>query len=457
MEKISVIIPALNEEKTIAKVIETAKSSPDVHEVIVVDDKSADQTVAEAKRAGAQVIESKMLGKGTSMGEGFQAASCDILIYLDADLRNLDTNVIEALANPILSGEADFVKSSFGRKAGRITELVAKPLLELFFPEAANFEQPLSGMIAGKREFFSKVKFEPDYGVDIGILLDMLAAGARIKEVHIGRIEHRMKSWRKLRGMSFQVSRAIIKRAQKMHKITLIDLTEIEQIEQELFNALENTMAEAKKLAIFDMDGTLLEGRTILALAGKFGFLGHAEEIMSNEHDSVIRMKKLALMLRGKTLAEFLEVIDAIPIMRGANELIAELKRLGYTIGIVSDSYDLAAERLKEKLGLDFAIANNLGIMNGVLTGEVTLPSIWVVGSFCTEHKICKLNVIQALAMKAGITLNDCLAVGDNVADCCMLKHAGIGVAFSPKAECVRQSANIVIEQSDLRKIVDYV
>ena len=456
MAQISVIIPALNEEKTIAKIVETAKSSPNVHEVIVVDDKSVDKTVAEAKRVGAIVIESKMLGKGTSMADGFQAASGDILIYLDADLKNMSSQVIESLAKPILSGEADFVKSSFGRKAGRITELVAKPLLELFFPEATGFQQPLSGMIAGKREFFSKVKFEPDYGVDVGILLDMLSAGASIMEVHIGRIEHKMKSWRKLRGMSFQVSKAIIKRAQKLNKISLIDLTEIEQIEQELSNALENTMAAAKKLAIFDMDGTLLEGRTIMALANKFGFLGQAEEIMSNEHDLGVRMMKLASMLRGRSSAEFLEVIDAIPLMRGAKYLIAELKRLGYTIGIVSGSYDLAAGRLKEKLGLDFAIANNLGVMNGVLTGEVTIPSIWIE-SFCTEHKICKLNVIQALAKKAGITLNDCLAVGDNEPDCCMLKHAGIGVAFSPKAECVRQSANILIEQCDLQKIIEYI
>ena len=226
MATTSVIIPALNEEKTIARVVEIAKASRNVSEVIVVDDKSNDRTIAEARRAGAAIIKSRMRGKGISMSEGFQAASGNILVYLDADLRNLEHDIIEVLIKPILSGEADFVKSNFGRKGGRVTELVAKPLLELFFPEAADFKQPLSGIIAGKKEFFSKVKFEPNYGVDVGILLDMLSVGAKVMEIHVGHIGHRMKSWRNLRSMATNVAEAILKRAHAKNRIMLLNLSE---------------------------------------------------------------------------------------------------------------------------------------------------------------------------------------------------------------------------------------
>ena len=107
----------------------------------------------------------------------------------------------------------DFVKSTFERAGGRVTELVAKPLLELLFPDNCNFSQPLSGIIAGKKEKFDKIELEKDYGVDIGILLDMIKMNAKIKEVNIGTIDNCSQSWKSLSKMSKQVMVAILKRA----------------------------------------------------------------------------------------------------------------------------------------------------------------------------------------------------------------------------------------------------
>jgi glucosyl-3-phosphoglycerate synthase len=207
---ISVIIPALNEGKTIGNVVRFCFSHSKVSEVIVVDDQSKDHTVAEATAAGARIITSAIPGKGMSMKEGIAAASNDIIVFLDGDIDPYPMQTIHMLTDPIINDEADFVKASFSRNAGRITELVAKPLLSILFPELLKFSQPLGGMIAGRKPFFDAIDFLYDYGVDIGILIDMHEAGARIREVCIGHIENKSKPWQELPRMSKEVVSAIL-------------------------------------------------------------------------------------------------------------------------------------------------------------------------------------------------------------------------------------------------------
>ena len=171
---ISVIIPALNEEKTIRKVIRQAKRNELVSEIIVVDDQSMDNTISEAKKEQVKIITSTRLGKGDSMREGMMVAKNEILVFLDADIPNYAADIVDKLTQPLINDEADFVKSYFERQAGRVTEILVKPMLEFFFPHLLQFKQPLSGMIAGKKSFFQKAKvdFENDYGADIGLLID---------------------------------------------------------------------------------------------------------------------------------------------------------------------------------------------------------------------------------------------------------------------------------------------
>ena len=108
MENISVVIPALNEEKTIANIVRIAKKTPHVKEVIVVDDCSSDQTMKEAKKAGAKVVQSKILGKGASMRDGLRAATQPVVAFIDADLSNVKSDIVWRLCEPVLAGEADF-------------------------------------------------------------------------------------------------------------------------------------------------------------------------------------------------------------------------------------------------------------------------------------------------------------------------------------------------------------
>ncbi|MBI5857820.1 MAG: glycosyltransferase [Sphingobacteriales bacterium] len=210
---VSVIIPALNEGRTIGHVVRLAKGSPNVNEVVVVDDNSVDNTVEEAQRAGAVVITSTKLGKGTSMKDGLHYASNSIIAFLDADITTYPVNIIRLLTESIIADRADFCKSYFSRQAGRVTELLAKPLLSILYPGFPLFLQPLSGMIAGKKDLFEMIEFEDGYGVDIGILIDMHQIGARINEVYIGHIENSMHPLEELGKMSKEVASVILKKA----------------------------------------------------------------------------------------------------------------------------------------------------------------------------------------------------------------------------------------------------
>lgn len=212
VNKVTVIIPALNEEKSIERVINKIRNSTIKSNIIVVNNASTDKTAELASKNGAKVIECETKGKGYAMEKGIQYADTDITVFIDGDLEIYNEDVIKSMITPIVEKDVGFVKSAFIREGGRVTELVAKPLLDLLFPNIFKFEQPLSGIIAGKTEYFKKVVFEKDYGVDIGILLDMIKLGAEVEEVHIGKVDNNSKSWESLNEMSKQVMNAILKR-----------------------------------------------------------------------------------------------------------------------------------------------------------------------------------------------------------------------------------------------------
>ena len=456
---LTAIIPALNEEFTIGKVVHFCINHPLINEVIVVDDKSEDNTASIAAETGAKVIISEVRGKGISMKDGVNAASNELFIFLDADIDNYPEETITLLSEPLLLDEADFIKGTFSRNAGRVTELVAKPLLNIFYPGLAEFSQPLSGMIAGKKSFFKRLKFFNDYGVDIGILIDMYLMKARIKEVNIGYIENKSKPWEALGKMSKEVAKAIITKAQQQspEDVTEEEVKSIEEINRQMNYALQENLSGFHKMAVFDMDNTILKGRFIDACAKKFGFTAQLEDLRETETDSIILTKRIGLLLKGKTIDELLDVVHKIEMIDDIKEVVVSLKKKGYIVGIISNSYTLITNYVMRNIGADFAYANQMEFFEGRATGEVGMPFYFFGSpeSIC-GHSYCKTNAMQYACEKYNVYFKNCIAIGDSKDDRCMVGHAGKGFAFCTTDELLKKMANKQINEQSFQSLLTH-
>ncbi|MEX6690620.1 HAD-IB family phosphatase [Danxiaibacter flavus] len=457
---VSVIIPALNEEKTIKSIVLFCLQNPLVNEVIVVDDKSEDNTVAEATSGGATVVISETRGKGISMRDGINKASNEILVFLDGDINPYPDETIALLTEPLLLNEVDFVKGTFARNAGRVTELVAKPLLTIFYPGLAHFSQPLSGMIAGKKNFFDRIKFYNDYGVDVGILIDMYLMKARIKEVNIGYIENKSKPWEALGKMSKEVAKAIIAKTQQQNPTEVDEeyVKSLEEINRQMHDVLQEKLASFKKMAIFDMDDTILKGRFIDACAKKFGFSAKLEDLRERDTDPIILTKHIGLLLKGRTIDELLDVVHNIEIVEDVKPVISALKERGYTVGIISNSYTLITNYLMKNIGADFSYANQLELFEGKATGEVNMPSYFFASpdSNC-GHAYCKTNAMQYACEKYNVKFKNCIAIGDSKDDRCIVGHAGKGFAFCSKDDILKKMATKEINEYKFQSILNEI
>lgn len=455
---ITVIIPALNEAETIEQVILLVKKCADVSEIIVVDDKSLDSTVSVAIKSGATVITSTKLGKGVSMKEGMLVAKNEIICYLDADITTYPDDVVSLLCNPILENKADFSKAYFTRQAGRVTELVAKPLLAILYPNFPDFVQPLSGMIAGKKSFFEQVDFEEGYGVDIGILIDMYQLNAKILEINIGSIENRMQSLEELGKMSKQVSSTIIKKSKQFNLHNLELFENIQIIREQMDFALNENFQDIEKLVIFDMDNTILRGSFIKTCAQTFDFEKELTEIVIENDNPIIRTKLIAQLLKGRTIAELLSVVDSIEITQNFDLLISHLKEKKYKIGIVSDSYDCITNHLKNKYNIDFTFANELEFSNSISTGEVKIPSLFLTnsGSIC-KHDYCKMNVLLNFTKKQNFDIKNIIYIGDGENDICSVKNVGIGISFCSSNHLLDTVADFVVKDADFKLLIPLI
>lgn len=230
----SVVIPALNEENTVAEVVACALADNPL-EVIVIDSDSVDGTAQEAARAGARVVNWRDVlpdfpprkGKGEALWRGVAASRGELVVFLDADLLRPRAHLVRDLVQPFADERVQLVKGFYERSiggnatgGGRVTELTAKPLVRHFFPELAFVQQPLGGEYALRRGAAMQMCFTEGYGVEIGLLLDIAEkfGVAAIAQVDLGRREHRNRPLDELAPMADIVSRAALARVPELRE-----------------------------------------------------------------------------------------------------------------------------------------------------------------------------------------------------------------------------------------------
>ena len=237
-----VIFPAKNEEGTIEDSIATAKQSYYKPDVILVDAFSTDKTIQLAGRAGAIVIQqpTKIFpAKGLAMKAGLREAfdrSADIIVFLDADIRNLTPEWVDKLVTALIDDNCDMSRGFYTRHAidAAVTKLVARHMLHTFFPELSHFEQPLSGEVCARRKVWENLLKRdngsgstPDgWGIDVWFLIEAALSGYHIKEIFMGTKEHTsFEDYRedvsKLSKMAEQVEFTIIREAIKYDRLEL--------------------------------------------------------------------------------------------------------------------------------------------------------------------------------------------------------------------------------------------
>lgn len=232
---ISVCLPALNVADTVGAIVAAVRERlvedvPLVGEIVVMDGRSSDATRRMAADAGARVIcDDEVLpelgpsrGKGEAMWKSLAVLSGDLVVWLDADVLDFDPAFVTGLVGPLLADpEVGYVKALYRRAlgddddgGGRVTEICARPLINLFYPELAGFAQPLSGEAAGRRELLSAVPFFGGYAVELGLLIDLSRhAGLNaLAQVDLGGRRHTNQPTAALGAMASAISQAVLRR-----------------------------------------------------------------------------------------------------------------------------------------------------------------------------------------------------------------------------------------------------
>jgi glucosyl-3-phosphoglycerate synthase len=245
---VSVVLPALNEQETVGAIVATIRSALMerhglVDELVVMDSGSTDGTCDVAVEAGAKVVRREEVlgeleplpGKGEVLWRSLAATTGDILVFIDSDLRDFTPAFVTGLLGPLLTDPSvQLVKATYDRAlahgetvvpagGGRVTELVARPMINLHWPELAGFVQPLSGEYAARRELLEQLPFPAGYGVELGMLVDALRLVGlpALAQVDLSRRKHRNQEIGKLGRMSSEILQVAYERLRREGRLVM--------------------------------------------------------------------------------------------------------------------------------------------------------------------------------------------------------------------------------------------
>jgi phosphoserine phosphatase len=205
---------------------------------------------------------------------------------------------------------------------------------------------------------------------------------------------------------------------------------------------------KSKRVVFFDMDRTLIDMEVIDEMARLAGVHDEVarvtEKAMRGDIDFEDSLRQRTALMKGLTLGQLAEVRDSIEISAGARELVATLKRLGYTLGVVSGGFTYFAEHLQKEFGLDFAFANELETKDGKLTGRLKGEII---------DDAMKAKLVNRVSREMGVLLDQTVAIGDGSNDRLMLGQAGLGIAYNAH-KGLRRSASMSLGRTRLMNIL---
>jgi glucosyl-3-phosphoglycerate synthase len=212
-----------------------------------------------------------------------------------------------------------------------------------------------------------------------------------------------------------------------------------------------------RKMIVFEMDNTILQGRFIDTCAKKYNFRQALALLQNIDKNSISLTKRIASFLKGKSVQELEKVADDMPMVKDMHEVMQQLKQRNYIIGIITDSYQVVAQHIAQRIGADFYLSYELEVNEGSATGGVCIPSHFYYSekSSC-DHPVCKTNALRYVCELQGVSMHNCIVVGDSENDLCMVRHAGLGVAFCTSSELLRAVAPKKITKPEFSELLEY-
>lgn len=407
------IVPSYNEAKRFEKVVDSLLKIKQLKELIFVDDGSTDDTTKKIKKFKSDkrfiyIKHPKNKGKGAALKTGVKRAKFEVILFLDADLGNINPDKIKKIIQPVLTGKVDVSRGAFRRARGRVTEYAVKPMMNVLFPDIY-FKQPISGQVCAKKSFLKTIDFESNYGVDIGILFDAIQAGQRIVEVDIGFLEHKANDDVGIAKMAEQVLETMIKKA--------------------------GLIQHKYKLIVFTLDKTLVKNGEIDKLFKKLGIQDEIEKthllFEKGRIDYREYLVKSAQAFKGVSVDQIEETVQSMKFEQYVLEVIRAITKRKYQVAILSSLFSPIVNSLAKRLGINNFDCIDLIVENGILTGKINFVSAkhWLNDDAGQVF----IDSFQKIKNRAKARTCETIMVANSNKAIPLLEKVGLGIAYKPK------------------------